>query len=404
MAKFDYQATTESGRRLAGTIEAASPDEATELLWAQGMAPEKVTRAKESDTSSLLDLLLAGKPVKPQDVVLFTKQLRTLLKAGVAITRSLEILQDQSEHPQIKRSLERMVTDIEEGATLEAAFRRHPKIFSKLYCSMIRAGEASGSLPEVLDRLSYILEHENKVKNDINTALAYPKIVSLALLGAFLFLLTMVIPQFVSTFDRAGIELPLPTVLSIAMYRLLTEHWLVLLVVLAAGFFGLRAYFNSAAGYVVKGHLLLRLPIVGPLFLRSAMSRFSSIFAILLASGVTVMESLAIISEVIGNGAISREFEKLKAKIEEGRGIGGPLRQARYFPPLVINMVEIGEESGSLDEMLQAVANHYDSEVEYAVKRLSDALGPILVVGLAAVVGFFALAIFMPMWDLTQMV
>ncbi|MDF1615452.1 type II secretion system F family protein [Desulfurivibrio dismutans] len=404
MVKFDYQATTESGRRLTGVIEADSPEEATELLWVQGMAPEKVVRAKDSDESSWLDLLLAGKPVKPQDVVIFTKQLRTLLRAGVAITRSLEILQDQTEHPHIKRSLGRMVTDIEEGSTLEAAFRKHPKIFSKLYCSMVRAGEASGSLPEVLERLSYILEHENKVKGDINTALAYPKIVSLALVGAFLFLLTMVIPQFVSTFAKAGIDLPLPTVISVAMYRGLVEYWPVLLAGLAAGFFGLRAYFRSELGYVVKGRLLLRLPILGPLFQKSAMSRFSSIFAILLASGVTVMESLSIISEVIGNGAIAREFDKLKAKIEEGRGIAGPLKQARYFPPLVVNMVEIGEESGSLDEMLQAVANHYDAEVEYAVKRLSDALGPLLVVGLAAVVGFFALAIFMPMWDLTKMV
>lgn len=385
-------------------MEAAGPEEVELLLWNQGLAPESIKPAAESaGGGSLLDQLLAGAP-KPQDVVILTKQLRTLLRAGIAITRSLEILEAQTENRFIRTALGEIVGEIKEGSSLEAAFRRHPKIFSKLYCSMIRAGETSGSLPEVLDRLSYILEHEAKVKGDIKSALAYPKIVSFALVGAFLFLLTMVIPQFVHTFEQAGIDLPLPTVISVAMYNGLMNYWPWLLGGAAGAFFTLRTYFRSELGYVVKGRILLRLPILGPLFLKSAMSRFSSIFAILLTSGVTVMESLAIISEVIGNGAISLEFDRLKAQIEEGRGIGAPLKKARYFPPLVVNMVEIGEESGSLDEMLQAVASHYDAEVEYAVKRLSDALGPILVCGLAAVVGFFALAIFMPMWDLTKMV
>jgi type IV pilus assembly protein PilC len=402
MPKFSYNATTESGRAVSGLLEAGNREEAENLLWAQGLAPGRILPVDKGGVS-VFDALLAG-GIRPQDIVIFTKQLRTLLRAGVAISRALEILQAQTENGYIRKCLEQMGRDIEEGSTLEAAFRKHPRVFSKLYCSMVRAGETSGSLPEVLDRLCYILEHENKVKGDIKSALAYPKIVSIALVGAFFFLLTMVIPQFVSTFEKAGIDLPLPTVICMVMYKGLTEYWLLLLGTLAVGYFGLRTYFRSDLGYVAKGRLLLRLPIVGPLFLKSAMSRFSSIFAILLASGVSVIASLEIISEVIGNGAISREFDLLKEKIEEGRGIGEPLRQAGYFPPLVVNMVEIGEESGALDEMLQAVATHYDAEVEYAVKRLSDALGPILVCGLAAVVGFFALAIFLPMWDLTKMV
>ncbi|MDZ7642130.1 MAG: type II secretion system F family protein [Desulfurivibrio sp.] len=402
MPKYNYTARGEDGQTQAGTIHADSREEAEKLLWEQDLMPQSLKEAREQSESALAVLLAGG--VKPQDVVMFTKQLRTLLKAGVAITRSLEILREQTENKYIRRCIARMVSDIEEGSSLTAAFRKFPKVFSKLYCAMVQAGEASGTLPEVLDRLSYILEHENKVKNDIKSALAYPKIVSIALFGAFIFLLTMVIPQFVTTFEKAGIDLPLPTVIALVLYNGLTAYWPWLLAGVGGVFFGLRAYFNSPVGYVVKGRLQLKLPIIGPLFQKSAMSRFSSIFAILLASGVTVMESLSIISEVIGNGAISREFDKLKEKIEEGRGIGEPLRQAHYFPPLVVNMVEIGEESGSLDEMLRAVSVHYDSEVEYAVKRLSDALGPILVVGLAAVVGFFALAIFLPMWDLTKMV
>ena len=403
MAKFDYQAITESGRKVTGTLEAVNREQAEELLWRRGMAPEQIDPGQERDSSDLLDRLLAG-PVKSRDVVIFTRQLRTLLQAGVPISRSLEILRAQTEHRYIKNCLGQMVRDIEEGTSLEAAFSKYPRVFSKLYCSMIRAGEISGSLPEVLERLSYILEHEAKVQNDIKAALAYPKIVSIALVGAFLFLLTMVIPQFVTTFERAGIDLPLPTRISIAMYDGLMDYWPLLLGGAAAVFFGLRAFFRSASGYVIKGRLQLRLPIVGQLFQKSAMSRFSSIFSILLASGVTVMESLTIISGVIGNGALSREFDRIREKSDEGRGVGEPLKQARYFPPLVVNMVEIGEESGSLDETLQTVSAHYDAEVEYAVKQLAEALGPLLVVGLAVVVGFFALAIFLPMWDLVEMV
>ena len=402
MAEFSYSATNENGGRISGTISADSASEAEGLLWERGLMPDKVKLLAAKSDSAFAVLLAGG--VRPQDVVMFTKQLRTLLKAGIPITRSLEILHDQTESAYLKRCIGKMVVDIGEGSSLEVAFRKYPKVFSKLYCSMVRAGESSGSLPDILDRLSYVLEHEEKVKGDVKSALAYPKIVSIALFGAFIFLLTMVIPQFVTTFEKAGIDLPLPTVICMAMYAGLTQYWPFLVGTGAGGYLLLKSYFSSELGYVMKGRILLRLPILGALFLKTAMSRFASIFAILLTSGVTVLDSLTIISEVIGNGAISKEFEKLKEKIEEGRGIGAPLRQAHYFPPLVVNMVEIGEESGSLDEMLQAVASHYDHEVEYAVKRLSDALGPILVVGLAAVVGFFALAIFLPMWDLTKMV
>jgi type IV pilus assembly protein PilC len=296
-----------------------------------------------------------------------------------------------------------MHQDIKEGASLYEAFSRHPKVFSPLYCSMIRAGETSGALPEVLDRLTYIIEHEHKVKSDIKSAMTYPMIVVVFLFSAFLILITQVIPKFVNIFKNAGLDLPLPTQICIFIYEFLSSYWyLIIGAVVVAGVF-LFYYLKTEQGKYVRDAVLMRVPLLGPLFVKSAVSRFASIFSILQSSGVDVLDSMDILSETIGNVAIGRELEGIKDRLAEGRGIAGPLSESSYFTPMLINMVAIGEESGNLENLLQDVASHYDTEVEYSMKKLSEAIGPLLTVGLAVVVGFFALAIFLPMWDLTLM-
>ena len=268
---------------------------------------------------------------------------------------------------------------------------------------MLRAGEASGSLNEVLDRLTYILEHEHKVKSDIKSAMMYPIIVVCFLFIAFIVLLTAVIPRFVGIFKNAGLKLPLPTQICMLMYEFLIDYWYIAICILVVGGSVLVYYLRTNQGKFVFYTTVMRLPLVGPLFKKSAISRFASIFAILQSSGVDILQTMDILSTTLGNAAISRELDGIKDRLAEGHGIAEPLRSAKYFTPMLINMVAIGEESGSLENLLQDVARHYDSEVEYAMKKLSDAIGPILTIGLAAVVGFFALAIFLPMWDLTMM-
>lgn len=221
---------------------------------------------------------------------------------------------------------------------------------------------------------------------------------------AFFILLTFVVPKFVGLFKRAGIDLPLPTKICMGLYYALADYWFVLLggTLLLIG--ALVFYLRTEQGKFVRDTLFMELPIIGPLFVKAAMSRFASIFAILQKSGVGVLESMKILSITIGNHAISREFEQINERLEEGRGIAVPLHSAKYFTPIVINMIAIGEESGNLDEMLSDISEHYDVELEYAMKKISDSIAPILTVGLAFVVGFFALSIFLPMWDLTKMV
>ena len=404
MPKFSYQAITETGATISGELEAESLESANSILASRGYIPTRV-RAEQSGVggfqmSTIRELL---SPVKAPELILFTKQFRTMFNAGVAMINMLEILEAQTENPRLRRILGKMHQDIKEGASLYEAFSKHPKVFSPLYCSMIRAGETSGALPEVLDRLTYIIEHEHNVKSDIKSALTYPIIVVVFLFSAFLVLITQVIPKFVNIFKNAGLKLPLPTQICIFIYDFLASYWyLIIGAAIAAGVF-LFYYLKTEQGKWVRDTVMMRLPLLGPLFIKSAVSRFASIFSILQSSGVDVLDSMDILSGTIGNAAIARELDGIKDRLAEGRGIAQPLSEASYFTPMLINMVAIGEESGNLEDMLKDVAAHYDTEVEYSMKKMSEAIGPLLTVGLAAVVGFFALAIFLPMWDLTLM-
>lgn len=402
MERFSYKALDDLGKRVSGTIEAESEENAERILLDQGLIPEVLKRQKSGKGGE--SLFNRFQSIAPEELILFTKQFRTLLHAGVGMLRLLEVLEKQTENPRLQKVIGEMVRDIRSGGSLYEAFQKHPAVFSSLYCSMIRAGEQSGTLPQVLERLTYIIEHEHRVKSDIRSALQYPMIVSVFLVVAFIVLLTFVIPKFVTIFQRTGLTLPLPTRMALYLYEFLASYWFLV----AAGIIGLIAglsfWFRTDGGKLFRDRVLLSLPLFGKLFTRGAMSRFASIFSILQASGIPVLDTLEILSGAIGNTAVSFEFNKIREKLAEGKGIAGPLGEARYFTPMVVNMVAIGEESGNLEEMMQEVAGHYDEEVEYATKRLSDAVGPLLTLGLAVVVGFFAMAIFLPMWDLTKMV
>jgi type IV pilus assembly protein PilC len=405
MATYRYKAINEAGNPLSGTLESESLQNASAILMSRGLIPSEVTEVKAADRDSLWGKVksITGK-VKTSELILFTKQFRSMLNAGVPILRIMQVLEAQTESKALRVAISGIIGDIREGLTISDSFEKYPKIFSPLYCSMLRAGEVSGNVSSVLDRVIYIVEHEAKIKADIRAALQYPMIVVIALGIAFIVLLTMVIPQFVSLFSKAGLELPLPTKIAMLLYSILKNYWYVLLGTLAVVIFFLYQYFKTANGKFARDSFLLALPVMGPLFQKAAMSRFASIFAILQTSGVPVMQSLTILSDTIGNAAIARSFDHVREKIQEGAGIATPLKTAKYFTPMVIDMIAIGEESGNIDEMLREISKHYDDEVEYAVKALSDAIGPVLIVALAAVVGFFALAVFLPMWDMTKMV
>ncbi len=405
MANYVYSAINEMGKTITDSIEAESEEIVNSMLAARNLIPVRIVRQDKSGFSlSSLSSLRFGASVKTKDLILFTKQFRSMIQAGVPIIRLMQVLVSQTQDKTLKKVATEISQDIKDGMTLYAAMKKHPSVFSPLYLSMINAGEISGSVPEILERLIDIVEHEAKIKKDIKSALQYPIIVVIALVIAFVVLLTFVIPKFVAIFAKAGIALPLPTKIAMIMYQGLANYWHILLGGIIALVVFLRYYIKTPAGRYTLDTFLLKMPLFGSLFQKAAMSRFAAIFAIMQASGVPVMRTMEVVSDTIGNTAISREFDNVRDKIQEGQGISGPLRSAKHFTPMVVDMVAIGEESGNIEEMMRQVSLHYDDEVQYAVKGLADSIGPILIVGLAAVVGFFALAIFMPMWDLTKMV
>ena len=404
MPNYSYQAINEIGKNVTGTLEAESVDVANSIILARGLIPSKLSPVKITNVDDWWSRIksLTG-TVKVKDLIIFTKQFRSMLGAGVPILRLLQILELQTESKGLKEAITKIIQDIRQCSSISEAFEKYPKIFSPLYCSMLKAGEISGNVPGILDRLIYIIEHEAKIKSDIKSALRYPMIILVALAIAFVILLTFVVPSFASMFSKSGLVLPMPTKVAMLLSGYLKNYWYVILTFMAIIIFGLSAYFKTDNGRFMRDAFLLELPILGPLFKKAALSRFASIFAILQTSGVPVMQALTILSETIGNAAISRDFDYVRDRVEEGAGISTPLKSAKYFTPMVVDMIAIGEETGNIDEMLREISKHYDDEVEYSVKGLSEAIGPILIVGLAAIVGFFALAIFMPMWDLTQM-
>jgi len=403
MPKYIYEAINENGDTASGTLEAESVEVANSILIYRNLIPSKIKEQSKPGDNHWLKAILGTGTVKVMDLVMFTKQFHSMLVAGIPMLRIFSILEDQTENKGLKDAISKIIQDINQGSSLSDALDKYPKIFSRLYCDMIKAGEISGSVPIVLDRLIYIIEHEAKVKSDVKSAFRYPMIVVIALSVAFIVLLTFVIPRFISIFNAVGLDLPWPTKIAMLLYTFLSNYWYLIIGVIVITVFGMISYFKTSNGKFVRDSFLLEMPIIGPVFKKAALSRFASIFAILQTSGVPIMQSLTILSATMGNEALKRSFDHIRERIKEGAGISVPLKSAKYFTPMVIDMIAVGEESGNIDEMLRAVAKHYDDEVEYAIKGLSDAIGPILIVGLAAIVGFFALAVFLPMWDLTKM-
>lgn len=405
MTKYEFQAYNENGHLISGELEADSTDVANHNLLSRGLIPSEI---KKNDSISLgigwerIRGLL--NPIKTRDLILFTKQFRTMIRAGVPMTELLKIIEKQTEHKRLKEIIVGLSQDIQGGAGLFSGFKKYPEAFSPLYCSVIQAGETSGSLSEVMERLIAIMEHEYKIKSEIKSALRYPLIVISFLVIAFFILLVFVMPKFVRIFQMRGVDLPFPTKVCLFMYQFLVNYWYIALLGMVGVFFGLAAYFGTERGKFQRDLLLIKMPIFGSLLLKSAMSRFCSIFSILQFSGVPVLESLRILSGTMDNAVISKQFHTIENEIEGGNNIANPLKSAKYFTPMVVNMVAIGEKAENLDEMLDEVAQHYDSEIEYTIKEITESITPLLTIGLAMVVGFFALAIFLPMWDMTKIV
>jgi type II secretory pathway component PulF len=399
MPVFDYKAVTETGATIEDTMEAPNQAAVADKLQKLGYTPLRITPQRQG---ALQVDLFGGKKVKLDEVIVFTRQLVTLLRAGVPLLSCLEALVEQIDSEGMQEVISEIYVDIESGKSFSEALSRHPKVFSELYVNSIRAGEAGGALDDILMRLATLMEHEKETRTRIKKAMRYPIIVVISLVIAFLVLMMLVVPKFVEMFIQVGVELPLPTRMLIGLHAILQSYWYILLGVLIVAGVALKKYIATEQGRYKWDKLMLSLPVLGNLTLKNAMSRFAKMFETLNSSGLPILQTLEIVAKTVGNVVVGTEIEKATLGIRKGEGLSTPLKQSSLFPPMVVRMIAIGEQSGALDEMLKNISQHYDMEVENAVDGLTSMIEPMLTVVLGVVVLFMALAIFLPMWNLTQ--
>ncbi len=399
MATFKYKARSESGKSVSGSLDAPSRETVVNHLEEMGYTPVSV---KEETTGGKGggDLFARFEKVKGKDLVMMTRQLHSLIRSGIPILTSLSILEKQCESLPLKKALTAIQDKITGGASFSDSLRAFPKIFSELYVNTVLAGETGGALPEVLDRLAGLLEAEQETRKAVKSAVRYPIIALVVMTAAFFILNIVVIPKFATIYGQVGVKLPLPTQIMMASSKVINNYWYVLIGVFIAIFIGFIRFNKTKFGHYQVDKIKLKLPIFGPLFTKLAMFRFTKMLATLERSGVPILKIIEIVSLTVGNDIIGEELMGLRDEVKDGKGLSHSILKRPIFPPMVSNMLSVGEETGRLDEMAESIAYYYDQEIKYTVATLTDLIEPLLTVFIAGGVLLFALAIFLPMWDM----
>ncbi|MEJ2637982.1 MAG: type II secretion system inner membrane protein GspF [Desulfosarcinaceae bacterium] len=408
MPVYDYTALSNKGKTLTGIIDAESTAAAKQKLRAGGNYPvniEEVShRAKSKGGKSRSRSGALFSRVRASDIAMMTRQLSTLVGAGFPLVSALDALVPQTKSQGFVKIIAQLKDAIVEGNSFASALARYPNIFSSLYVNMVKAGESSGTLEIVLDRLADITEKQQALKSRIRAAMAYP--IFMALIGAavLILLLTFIVPNITSIFTDMGKTLPTPTRMLISVSGWLTQYWWLLLLLLIAAGFALRAMRKTDRGAFYIDRLILRLPLFGSLVRRLTVARFTRTLGSLLQNGVSMLIALDISRGIAGNRLISEAIEAAAVDVEKGRGLGQSLGGADTFPSLAVQMIEVGEHSGNLEEMLIKIADVYEREVESLVMSLTSLMEPIMILGMALVVGFIVLSICLPIFEMNQLV
>lgn len=402
MPNYRYKARDKDGALHTGTMESGRRDAVADQLSGQGFIPVLIEEQEQSLLSGIDVNSLLSK-VTSQDLIVFSRQLATLVSAGIPFLSSLATIEKQSENPRLKAAIADIRRGVEAGASFSDALAGHPRIFSKMYVSMIRAGETAGILDEILGRLALLAEHDAETRERVKAAVRYPLIVVVAICAAFAFLVTFVVPKFAAIFAQMKTELPLPTRILININHVVQNYWylLILGIILAVG--GVLWYLRTPGGRWQWDRLKLRLPVFGVLFQKVALSRFARIFSAMQKSGIAMMLTLEIAGETVGNVVIARAVDAMGESLRDGKGLTAPMESSGLFPPLVIQMMSVGEETGQLDIMLNKVSDYYDTDVEYSLRNLSTMIEPILLLFVGGMVLFLALGIFLPMWNMMNL-
>jgi type IV pilus assembly protein PilC len=397
MPTFTYTARAVNGELKTATIDAPSREEVVAQLRRQRMSVVKVDEesAKKSKTKG---------SIKMRDIVIFTRQFSTMINAGLPLVQALDILAKQTENKTLSEVTRAVVFDVESGHTVADALAKHPNAFSDLYVNMVAAGEAGGILDTILMRLATFMEKNDALIRKVKGAMIYPGVIMSVAVIAIAILLIFVIPVFESMFGSVGLALPLPTRIVIGASRILKSYWYLIGGAIAGTFVMFKRYYATPDGKLKIDKLLLKVPVLGDVLRKSAVSRFTRTLGTLISSGVSILDGLEITAKTAGNRVIQDAIMASRASIAGGDTIAAPLQKSQVFPPMVISMIAVGEQTGGLDEMLSKIADFYDEEVDAAVSGLLSLLEPVMIVFLGVVVGGMVVAMYLPIFDMINAV
>jgi general secretion pathway protein F len=406
MAVYAYRGIDARGKSVKGVRDADSAKALRSVLRRDGILATEILEQSEAARKAArdIDLKRLFRRVSQMDVAVATRQLSVLLRSGVPLVEALSALIEQLDHPDLKNAFTDTRNQVNEGSTLADALKAHPKLFPSLYTNMVAAGEASGTLEEVLGRLAEFLDDQAQLQSKVKGALAYPIVMAVVVVLILFLMMSVVVPKVTAIFENFNQTLPWYTRLLIFVSDIFSNYWWLLGALLAAGIYGFRRWKATEQGRIKWDLFVLEVPLFGPLLTMVAVARFARTLATLLASGVPVLTAMDITRNVLGNTELMRVVEEARASVREGEGIAKPLRQAGRFPPIVTHMIAVGERSGQLEEMLLHVADAYDQQIEVRVGALTSILEPLLIVVMGAVVGGIAFAILMPLLRLNEMI
>ena len=406
MPTFQFEAMDQSGKEVRDSIDAATQEEAQQLIRQRGFFVTKISERSKKQATKKAPTRKGGRRrkksftigrISTKQLCTFTRQLSTLQDAGLPILRSLKILEGQCKPGVLKNSLADVVEDIESGSTLSEAFSKHPKAFDRLYCNMIKAGEAGGALEAILQRLADFKEKSQTLKRRIKAAMVYPVVVVTVACVIVGFILYFIIPKFESIFKDFGVPLPQMTIVLIKASHVVIEYFWAVLLAPVLIWIIIKLLYRLKTGAYVLDRILLWIPVMGAIVEKSTVARTTRTLGTLVQSGVPILEALNIVRDTAGNAVFERAFTRIYDSIREGETIAQPLKEARIVDDIVVNMIDVGEETGELDTMLNKIADNYDEEVETLVESLVSLLEPIMIVVLGGIIGFIVIALFLPL-------
>ncbi len=401
MLAFNYRARDNTGKLVRGALEAISQEDVAEKLRRMGYAPVKITEVFAGLKLEQLEWNL--RRIKTQHIVMFNIQLANMLDAGLSVISSLDTLQKQCENKRLSEVIGCVSRSVEAGESFSQSLAKHPRVFPNLLISMVKAAEAGGDLGGVLNRYAEFAEAQADLQRKIKEALYYPIILIVAATGVIVFIATVLIPKFVEIFTRAGISLPLPTIILYGIGTAVRQFWYLIILAGVLIVSGLRRYVRTKAGKFRFDKVSLKLPILGPIVRKICISRFARTLSTLVGSGVPILESLDIVSDVVNNQVLVRVIKQMRQSVEKGERLAESLKVSEEFPPDTIQMISVGEESGNLAKMLNKISDFYDRAIGYSIKKLVASLEPILLLGMGAVVTFTMASMLLPMFKMVKL-